>query len=96
MTWIDRELEEFIKEYTPFVKHVTVENGAMKIESLEGKQLTASVAEDGWTDQNGQKYPTSQALLSANSPEFVHKWHDRLFSALSRVEDREDDRGDEV
>ncbi|RMJ00075.1 YALIA101S03e07800g1_1 [Yarrowia lipolytica] len=88
MSWIDRELEEFTKEYTPFVKHVTVENGgSLKIESLEGKYITASVTEDGWTDQNGQRYPTSQALLSANSPEFVHKWHDQLFTALSRVKD---------
>lgn len=93
MSWVDRELEEFIKEYTPFVKHVTIENGdSLKIESLEGKHLTASVAEDGWTDQNGQRYPTSQALLSANSPEFVHRWHDQLFSALSQVDNgREED-----
>lgn len=85
MSWIQKELDEFIKEYETFVKHVEIKDGGLIIESLEGKHLTASVGEDGWADQNGQLYPTSQALLSANSPEFVHKWHDRLFSALSNV-----------
>lgn len=96
MSWTNKELDAFIEEYRPFVKSVEVNDGKLSIESLEGTPITAAVSEAGWEDQKGDRYPTGQALLTANSPEFVHRWHDKLFSALSAISDRDSSEGDDV
>jgi hypothetical protein len=88
------ELETFKREYTPYLRSLIIQDGALLVITQEGLHAVIHVTDAGWSYEQTSTahatpiyFPTSHALLSHLSPAFNEQWAGHLFEALSKLSD---------